>query len=121
MRKDSIEIYHIAIAVLVAGIVIYGLFQARVLLGVFHIDIETPVDGATYTEALVPVVGSVKHAESISINGRTVSVNRDNSFSESYLLSPGYNEVVIEATNKFGRSEAVTLRLFLQVGGKADS
>ena len=114
MRKDSIEIHHILITILAVIILGYGLFSARVLLGAFRIEIDSPNDGQTFTEALVPVTGTVKHAETIQMNGRTIPVNRDNTFAESYLLSPGYNEVVIKATNKFGRSEAVTLRLFLE-------
>lgn len=114
MRKDSIEIHHILIAILFVVILGYGLFAARVLLGAFHIEVDSPKDGQTFTEPLIPISGSVKHAETIQMNGRTIPVNRDNTFTEQYLLSPGYNEVVIEASNKFGRSEAVTLRLFLE-------
>lgn len=99
----------------------YGLFAARVLLGAFRIEIDNPKDGQTFTEPLVPISGSVKHAETIQMNGRTIPVNRDNTFSENYLLSPGYNEVVVTAENKFGRRESVVLRLYLQTGGKADS
>lgn len=114
LRKDSIEIYHILLAVLLVGVLFYGLFEARVLLGAFKIDIETPENGATLTDPLVAITGSVKHAETISINSRTIPVNRDNTFSESALLSPGYNEIRVEATNKFGKKEGVTLHLYLE-------
>ena len=113
LRKDSIEIYHILLAVLLAGTLFYGLFEARVLLGAFKIQIDNPTNGVTLTDPLLAIEGKVRHAESIQINGRTIPVNRDNTFSESYLLSPGYNEVAVTAANKFGKSEEVILHLFL--------
>lgn len=95
-------------------IVVYGLFEARVLLGWFKIEVTSIYDGETFTEPLITIAGSVKHAQTIYLNGRSIPINRNDGFTEHYLLSPGYNEVSIRAENTFGRSESVDLRLYLK-------
>ncbi|MBP6912089.1 MAG: hypothetical protein KBB88_02730 [Candidatus Pacebacteria bacterium] len=114
MRTRTLEINQILIGVLVAIVVVYGLFEARVLLGLFTIEVTSAYDGQTFTEPLIPITGTVKHAETIYLNGMSIPINRDDSFAEHYLLSPGYNEISIRAENTFGRSETVHLRLYLK-------
>ena len=37
------------------------------------------------------------------MNGRPISVTEDGAFDEPYLLSPGLNRIMLDATDRYGR------------------
>ncbi|MDB5188999.1 MAG: hypothetical protein JWM92_597 [Candidatus Nomurabacteria bacterium] len=65
------------------------------------------VDGATVNGMFMPISGSTKHAQQITINGRTVGVDPQGNFKDGVVLSPGYNIVEVTERDQFGKTKTV--------------
>lgn len=64
--------------------------------------ITTAKDGTTIDSPFLPIAGTARHARSLSINGRAVTIDRKGAFTDEVLLSPGYNIVEVSLTDQFG-------------------
>lgn len=74
-------------------------------------SIDSAPDGATLRENFLPISGVAKHALSLEINGRVVSIDTDGVFNDGALLSPGYNVIEIKQKDRFGKEKQKTLHL----------
>ncbi len=54
-------------------------------------------------EPFILVQGQADRIASLSMNGRTISVTEAGVFEEPYLLAPGYNRIVLDAVDLYGR------------------
>lgn len=95
-------------------IVIYSIFQASKLITGPVIDVYTPQNGATYNSTLIQIQGKARNIAYINLNGTKMFTDKDGYFDEKLLLSPGYNIVTIEATDKFGKKTEKKLELILK-------
>lgn len=95
-------------------IVGYALFQASNLIRGPIIDIYTPQNGATYNSILIEIDGRARNIAYINLNGTKMFTDKDGYFSEKLLLSPGYNVVTLDATDKFGKHTEKKLELILK-------
>jgi hypothetical protein len=77
-------------------------------------SIKSAPDGATLTDTFLPISGVAKHASSLEINGRIVSVDPNGAFNDGALLSPGYNIIEIKQRDRFGKEQKKTLHLVAQ-------
>ncbi len=93
-----------AVALLVAGFGIYGLFKAWGFLEGPKIIIDEPKSGRVFKNSYINVRGQAKNIASISLNGRRIFIDENGAFSENLLLAMGYNIMQMEAADKFGRS-----------------
>ena len=98
-----------AIFLMIVGYVVYN---SRVLIEGPKIELESPTNWATVSEKLLQIKGVTRNTTSISINDRPINVDESGRFSESLLLSPGYNIILIEANDKFDRKATERLDLF---------
>lgn len=75
--------------------------------------IVRPTDGQTISDNnnITTIEGSTNEEAKITINGRFVVVNDDNSFTYDYQLSEGENELIIVATDMANNSIETTLRV----------
>lgn len=73
--------------------------------------ITTAQNGSTVSSATLPIAGIAKHARELLINGRAVTVDREGSFSDEILLSPGYNIVEVALKDQFGNQKVKTYQL----------
>jgi len=98
--RDS-RLTYIALGIFFLIVLGYAYYEARGLLFGPTIAINS-----TITEVHDPFVTIKGHADrisSISMNGKTIPVTEDGAFEEPYLLSPGYNRIVFDASDKYGR------------------
>ncbi len=77
-------------------------------------SIKSASDGATLTDTFLPISGMAKHASSLEINGRIVSVDPSGVFNDGALLSPGYNIIEIKQKDRFGKEQKKILHLVAQ-------
>ncbi len=49
------------------------------------------------------IEGKIKNVETINIQGRTITYDKDNSFSDVIVFSPGYTIIDIVLTDSFGK------------------
>lgn len=112
--QNGKTIIKISLIILVITVIIgYSYFQARNLIYGPQISIESPTNGATLANPLVAIKGIAKNISYISLNDRQIYVDKDGSFNEELLLSPGYNMWEIEAKDKFGRVVSKKIELVL--------
>lgn len=76
------------------------------------LNITSPDDGLITNKSTVVVAGTTNDATSspvtLTVNGNTVSVGSDGSFSTTVTLSEGENTITIEAVDKAGKVSTVT-------------
>jgi hypothetical protein len=102
------------IVLIVTGIIGYSYYQSRNLIYGPQINLTSPATGATVTDPLIAIEGSVKNISFITLNDRQIFVDNEGKFKEELLLSPGYNVWQIEAKDKFGRIVNKKIELVLQ-------
>ena len=78
----------------------YAYFEARALL--WGPSITVPTNTTIVHERFIHIQGSADHIASISMNGKDIAVTEAGAFDEPYLLSPGYNRIILEAKDKYG-------------------
>src|SRR5438105_4058967 len=106
--RDS-RITYIALVIFFLIVLGYGYFEARGLLFGPTITVTSSV-----TEVHDPFVSIKGHADRIAtlqMNGKTISVTEDGAFEEPYLLSAGYNRIVLDAKDKYGRSRSQVIEI----------
>ena len=76
------------------------------------LNVTSPDDGLITNKSTVVVAGTTNDATSspvtLTVNGKTVSVGSDGSFSTTVTLSEGENTITIEAVDKAGKVSRVT-------------
>ncbi len=82
-------------------IVVYSIFQAWKLITGPVIDVYTPENGATYSKNLIELYGRARNTAYLNLDGRPIFTDKDGYFREKLLLSPGYNIIKLDATDKF--------------------
>lgn len=71
--------------------------------------VAEPLDGQTITGDTVSVNGVTDKDARLSVNGQSVLVLDDGTFSESVRVQPGLNTFVIVAANKFKKEKSVKI------------
>ena len=76
------------------------------------LNVTSPDDGLITNKSTVVVAGTTNDSTSspvtLTVNGNTVSVGSDGSFSTTVTLSEGENTITIEAVDKAGKASTVT-------------
>ncbi len=92
----------IALVVFFAILIGYALYEARGAL--FGPTIDVIANSAEFHDPYVLIQGHAERISSLSMNGTQIRVTEDGQFAEPYLLAPGYNRIVLEAKDAYGRS-----------------
>lgn len=82
----------------------YAYFEGRGLTQGPEIILDLKEDVFTSEEELVSIAGRAERINELTVNGRPVLVTEDGTFYEEFLLSRGYNRVLLEAKDKAGRT-----------------
>ncbi len=93
-------------------IIIYSTNRASFLSGGVDLSIETITDGQVLYESALVVQGSAKRARHIALNGREIVINEAGRFSETILVTPGPNIILIQVEDKFGEFEEKRLSVW---------
>ena len=73
--------------------------------------VHTALDGATVSNAFLPISGIAKHATTVLINGREISTDKTGAFFDGVVLSPGYNIIEISQKDRFGKEKTKIVHL----------
>ena len=103
-----------SIILLIVVIVIYSFFQIRTVLFGPHITVFSPINGTTYTKAMIDVRGQIDNANYVSMDGAPLYTDKNGAFNQQLLLLPGYTIIRLDAENKFGKKTEVLLQVILQ-------
>ncbi|MBU6370710.1 MAG: hypothetical protein KGH93_01300 [Patescibacteria group bacterium] len=90
-----------------AGIIVlgYALYEMHRLITGPSIVVKFPQNGATIATSTISVSGVAKNISDITLDGRPISIEENGDFSETIVLSPGYNVIDIAAEDRFGSTE----------------
>jgi hypothetical protein len=91
------------LAVFFALALCYAFFEARGILFGPTITLAAPI--SEVHEPFVSIKGTAERISSLSMNGKQVPVTKDGAFAVSYLLAAGYNRIVLDAKDQYGRSK----------------
>lgn len=87
----------------------YAYYEARGILFGPTIDVTSAVTEST--EQFVLIEGTAERIASLKMNGKEISVTETGAFSEPYLLAPGLNRLIFDATDKYGRSRQAIVEI----------
>ena len=106
------KIAAVLIALFFLAVAVYAYFEAQGILYGPKIDVVAP-EGTSLTmrAELVHIRGAAKNITELSMNGNPIYVTEAGEFDESLLLSEGYNRVVLEARDRFGRTTKKTIEI----------
>lgn len=97
--RDS-RITRIVIGIFFIVVLGYAYFELRGILFGPTITITSSTEGTR--DPLTHITGSAARIASLLMNGKAVPVTETGSFDEPYLLAPGLNLIILEATDKYG-------------------
>ena len=90
-------------------VIAYAYYEARGFLFGPRINISSETS-EVYTQ-MVHISGKADRISSLSMNGKEIAVTEDGAFSEPYLLADGLNRIVLDATDKYGRTTHQVLQV----------
>ena len=99
--RDS-RLTYIALGVLFLILLGYAYYEARGLL--FGPTISVTSSVTEVHDPLITIKGHADRIASLSMNGTMISVTENGTFEEPYLLAEGYNRIVLDAKDKYGRN-----------------
>ncbi len=110
MRKiiGNVTLVTILLGTLVAGFLGLVLYNIKDMLFGAPFTVIAATDGSTVDSSYLPITGIAKHAKQITINGRTLGLDRQGNFSDGVILSPGYNIVEVAERDQFGKEKKET-------------
>jgi hypothetical protein len=83
-------------------VILYAYFEARGILFGPSINIWQSIEHVT--SPYIEISGTTTHISKLSMNGESVPVTETGAFDVPYVLAPGYNRLVFDASDKYGQS-----------------
>lgn len=97
----------------------YAYYEGRGLLYGPTIKLENRV--MEVSEPLITVEGEVARIVRLTMNGAPIPVTEEGVFSEEYVLAPGYNRIVLVASDRYGKSTERTIEVIYTPGFRVDT
>lgn len=98
--RDS-RLTYVALGIFFLIVLGYAYYEAQ---GILFGPSITIISGVTEVhEPFISIKGKADRIASLSMNGKPIPVTEEGVFEEPYLLAPGYNRIVLEAKDKYGR------------------
>ena len=115
-RGEIKKLLKVSIIALVSLIVIsYAIFASHDFIVGPYLVVSEPVNGSTFSEPKINIIGVTKRIQDISLNGRSITIDEEGNFKETTILAPGYNIFTLIAKDKFERQEEYRLELIYKV------
>ena len=106
--RDS-RITYIALGVFFLIVIGYAYFEARGIL--FGPSITVTSQVTEVHDPFITIKGQADRISSLTMNGKTIAVTENGAFEQPYLLAPGYNRIVLDARDKYGRSRSQAIEI----------
>ena len=99
--RDS-KITRAALLVFFLLVLAYGYFEAQGFL--FGPAITVTSNITEVHDPYITIKGQALRISSLALNGKQIAVTEAGNFNEPYLLAKGDNRIVLDATDKYGRT-----------------
>ncbi len=97
----------------------YAYYAAQGIL--FGPSISITSEVSEVRDPFVLIKGQANRISSLSMNGRVISVTEAGAFEEPYLLAPGYNRIVLDAQDGYGRKQSAVVEIIYTPKASADA
>ena len=101
------------IAILISSFSIYGLSRSKNILSGPELKIDSPSSGDSANNPMVEIKGRAQNVAAVFLNGNQIFTDENGSFKEKLLLAQGYNIIVVNAKDKFGREAKQIREVFI--------
>ncbi len=106
--RDS-KLTKIILVIFFLLVVGYAYFEAQGFLFGPAITVTSKV--TEVHDPFITIQGRADRIASLSMNGKQISVTENGSFSAPYLLAEGDNRIVLDASDKYGRSRRQVIEI----------
>lgn len=101
----------VALLIFFVAVLGYAYFEARNVIHGPAISLSAPDTSVVVHEPLVLVRGTATNITELRMNGRIIPTTEAGAFEEAHLLADGYNNIVLTATDKIGRTTTKHIEL----------
>lgn len=106
---------YLPIIIVIITVIGFILFQSRILFGEPLLKVTNPLFENTQTsDNPFMIEGEGQPHTYININGKEVYLSDDGKFSEAVQLKEGFNEIIIQATNRIGKTKTITRQIYFE-------
>ncbi len=106
--RDS-RITILALVVFFILVIIYAYFEASDAL--FGPRISLADAPTSVSSPFITLKGQAEHIAELRLNGNPIPVTEDGVFEEPYILAEGFNRIVLEAKDQYGRETSQVLSI----------
>jgi hypothetical protein len=110
-RETKFYLKAIVISLFLICLFGYGIFELWKYVMGPKIILASPTNGVSVSESLITISGQGKNTKAITLNDRPIVVDEQGNFSESLLLSYGYNTLKLKAEDRFGKTTEQELQI----------
>ena len=106
---------HLSTALLMAFFVLvlgYAYFEARGIL--YGPRIILPPETQLVHDPFITIRGKAERITALRMNGNPIAVTEDGVFEEPYLLAPGYNKIVFEASDRYKNTNVQDIEIIYE-------
>jgi hypothetical protein len=97
--------------VIILIIVAYALWRSFAYARGPHITITEPLNFSSINSTTTQVIGRVERANTITLNGKPITIDEQGNFNEIIVLFPGTNILTIKAHDQFDRTVQKEIRV----------
>ncbi|HYF13045.1 MAG TPA: hypothetical protein VD928_01980 [Candidatus Paceibacterota bacterium] len=95
----------------VFAVLVYGIFEARRLVGGPSITIESPINGSATSSDSILIAGKAENISFLTINDAPAFTDEEGYFMERLSPPPGYAIFTVAATDRFGRRASAQVHI----------
>lgn len=98
--------------VVILFLVIYGIFRFNIILGNPKLILSKPEESQIYTTvSTILLEGEINPGDKLTVNGENIVIESNGSFSTTWPLTQGVNNLEIKAKRFLGKEEMVTRKV----------
>ncbi len=104
-RTTFLRIIKIGSAILIVLLIIaYAIWRSFAYARGPRITLSEPTNYASITSSTTHIIGRVERANTITLNGKTVTIDEQGNFNETIIVFPGTNILTLVAHDQFNRT-----------------
>lgn len=97
---------------LVVSCIGYGIFRVYPLISKPKIVIHNLKDGSPVTYPTFQIIGNIKRANKIELQGKPINIDENGNFGEELVALLPYTIITIKAVSKYNKESIQTIRVF---------
>lgn len=115
--RDS-RLTKMALGVFFVLVIGYALFEAQGIIFGPRITVTSEISQTS--QSFVSIEGHAERITALTMNGKPIPVTEEGVFDEPYLLARGLNRIILDATDRYGRSNREIVQIVYTPEGNVD-